>query len=256
MLRAVTQSLLAVVVVLSFAATQAQSGPGGPRKHPGPLDPRAAAPGDAAAAIQRAYDEISRASLAGNDSASADGVNAGTLLLQSKTAYEEALSNYQSGDYLGAREQAMSSADLSRATEELLMGAATVTGVPSPNAMSLDVEESLRTVRDLQNVSYRLRNIESTLGDTKVVPADAVSQARSLLEMGHQLEQQAQDLLSRNQLQRAAHTVRAADALTHAAEHLQNRYLLAAGLAPVLPPRVQSFGPIPPLPAAGAGPPR
>jgi hypothetical protein len=65
------------------------------------------------------------------------------------------------------------------------------------------------------------------------------------------LQQQAQDLLLHDEAVRAGHMARAGDALTHASEHIQNRYLLAAGIVPtpVGPPPGRERRPPPPPPA-------
>jgi len=258
-LRAIGRLFLAVAIVLSCATAQAQPGPKGPGKRPGPAhDPRVATPDEAAAAIQHAYDGISRTSLFGTSEAGPGAVSVNDIASLSKTAYQEALSCYQANNYVGAREQAMTSADLSRAVEELLMSGGAFgggAGVPVPPT---PVEERDHAARDFENLSYRLGEIKSGLRGSNALPARAAAQAQSLVSLSEQLQQQAQDLLVHNQAPRAGHVARAGDALTHAVEHLQNRYLLAAGIVPAPPPppsRPWRRPPSPP-PEPGEGRPR
>jgi hypothetical protein len=247
--------LFLTALVLCCVMAQAQPGPKAPRRHPGPPpDARVATPDDAAVAIQHAYDGISLTSTFGDRPVVVGGANVSGLLSESKTAYQEALSSYQLGDYVAAREQAMTSGDLSHAAQELRMSAGDSARIPAPIAPGRpDSEESFHAARDLQNLNYRLQVMDSTLGGNKSVPAAAVSHARLLLAMSWQLEQAAQTFLSQNQQRRALHMTHAADALTHAAEHLQNRYLLAAGVIPTPPPPPPGSGlpPSPPGPRVG-----
>jgi hypothetical protein len=228
--------ILAAMLLVSFIGVQAQRGPAGPGGPP--PDPRYATQEEAAAAVQRAYDGITRVSILGN-AASVVGVNMNTLITESKSAYQEALSRYQANDYVGAREQAMASADLARASEELAMSTgvgASQAGIPAPPVAAANPEDNLRATRDVQNLSYRLSAMGTNLNSATSVPAATASQAKSLLAMSQQLQQQAQSLLSQNQLERAIRLAHAGDASTHVAEHLENRYLIAAGIAPIPPP--------------------
>jgi hypothetical protein len=257
--------ILAAMLLVSFIGAEAQRGPGAPVSPP--PDPRYATQQEAAAAVQRAYDGIARVSVLGNGTSVA-GINVNTLISESKSAYQEALSRYQSNDYVGAREQAMASADLARALEELAMStgiAPSQTGVPAPPVAAANPEDSLRATRDVQNLSYRLSAMSSTLSGAASLPAATASQARSLLAMSQQLQQQAQSLLSQNQPERAIRLAHAGDALTRVAEHLENRYLIAAGIVPTPPappPGPDGIAPPPPgpggppLPSDAAAPPQ
>lgn len=224
---------LAATTVSCFGFAQAQSGPKGPAKHPGPPhDPNAATSEEAAAAIQHAYDGISRTSILQNGDAADGPESVNTVESASRTAYQEALSCYQANDYVGAREQAMASADLSRAAEELMMSREAFpggTGVPAPPSAA---EEHDRAARDLENLNYRLPGVKRRLTESGTFSAATVAQLQSLLSQSGRLEQRAQDLLLHGQTVRAGHVARAGDALTHAAEHIQNRYLLAADIIP------------------------
>ena len=252
-MKEVRNYIFAAMLMVGVIGAQAQRGPG---RVP-PPDPRVATQEDAAAAVQRAYDGITRVSVLGNG-ASVAGVNVKTLISGSKSAYQEALSRYQANDYAGAREQAMASADLARASEELSMFngvGASQAGVPAPPAAAGNPEDSLRATRDVQNLGYRLSTIGASLNSSTSVPAATASQAKSLLAMSQQLQQQAQSLLSQNQPERAIRLARAGDALTHVAEHLENRYLIAAGIAPVPPPPpAEAYG-VAPSPPGPDGPP-
>jgi len=225
--------LLATTVVLCLAAAQAQPGPKGPGKHPGPPhDPRTAALDEASAAIQHAYDAISRTALLGNSNGVRRIVNVDEIESESKTAYQEALSCYQASDYVGAREQALASADLARSLEEFVMSEEASDGGTSLPVPPAPAGERDRSARDLENLSYRLRGMKRRLAEGTALPAATAALLRSLVNGGDQLLQKAQDLLLHGQEVRAGHTARAGDALTHAAEHILNRYLVAAGIVP------------------------
>jgi hypothetical protein len=196
---------------------------------------------EAAAAVQRAYDGISRAVSGSGPRISIAGVSTASLISQSQSAYQQSLSFYQVGDYVGAREQAMASAGFSRAVDELTMLSNTSSvnpGVPRP-PMAVTNDAALRATRDVQNLSYRLAAMNSSTNSNTGVPGSTVAETKSLLAWALQLEQQAQSLLTQNQPERAIHLAHAGDALTHVAEHLQNRYLIAAGITPTPPPPPQ-----------------
>lgn len=249
---------LGAMLLVSIIGVQAQRGPGGPASPP--PDPRVATQEEAAAAVQRAYDGIARVRVLGNGSSVA-GLNVNTLIAESKSAYQEALSRYQANGYVGAREQAMASADLARASEELAMSTgvgASQAGVPAPPVAAANPEDSLRAMRDVQNLSYRLSAVGNTLNSASSIPAATASQAKSLLAMSQQLLQRAQSLLSQNQPEHAIRLARAGDALTHVAEHLENRYLIAAGIVPTPPsssPGPDGVSPLPPGPDGPTPPP-
>jgi hypothetical protein len=249
--------ILAAMLLVSFIGVQAQRGPTGPGGPP--PDPRYATLEEAAAAVQRAYDGIARVSVLGNGSSVA-GINVNTLITESKSSYQEALSRYQANDYVGAREQAMASADLARASEELAMSTGVGTsraGVPAPPVAAANPEDSLRATRDVQDLSYRLSATGTTLNSATSVPAATASQARSLFAMSQELQQRAQSLLSQNQPERAIRLARAGDALTHVAEHLENLYLIAAGIVPTPPqPPAGPDGFAPPPPGPDGPPPQ
>ena len=242
LLQAIGRLFVAAAVVLCSVSTQAQPGPKGPGRRPGPLhDPRVATPDEAATAIQHAYDGISRTSVLRNSDAGGRVVNVNDVASESKTAYQEALSSYQANDYVGAREQAMASADMSRAVEELLMSGEAFGGradVPTPPTA---VEEHDRAARDLENLSYRLIGLKRRTTEGNALPAAAIAVVQSLVSRSELLQQQAQDLLLHGQPARAGHIARAGDALTHAGEHIQNRHLLAAGIIPT--PTIAPPGP-------------
>jgi hypothetical protein len=247
--------LLATTVVLGFCCAQAQPGPKGPGNHPGPPhDPRVATPNEAAATIQHAYDAISHTAHLGNSDGVRRIVNVNEIESESKTAYQEALSCYQASDYVGAREQAMASADLSRALEELVMsgqGSGRDASQPVPPALA---GERDRSARDLENLNYRLRELRRRLTEGRPLPGETAALLQSLVNRGEQLQREAQDLLLHGQAVRAGHMARVGDALTHAAEHIQNRYLLADDILPAplgRPPGRERRPPTPPDPGEG-----
>jgi hypothetical protein len=230
--RVASRWLLATLMILISICAQAQLKPKGPKNHPRPSDPRVSTPDEASAAIRHAYDAISRTGLLGNanpqGSAQIDEIQS-----QSKTAYQEALSCFQSNDYVAAREQAMTSGDFSRAVEELELSVVEFGAGASVPAPAGDAEERDRTAGDLQNLEYRLRAIQRRQLPEHVISSDIARLIRSLILESEQLQQQARGLLLQGQAVKAGHTARAGDALTHAAEHIGNRYLLAAGILPV-----------------------
>ncbi len=251
--RSLRNLLIPISVVLGSLLCAAQPAP--PRR-PGapPPDPRVATQEEAAGAVQRAYDGISRAAML--QASSNAGVNISSLISQSKGAYQEALSRYQANDYPGAREEAMASTDLSRAAEELAASGNASNeraGVPAPPASSATREDSMRARRDVQNLGYRLGVVSQPQSSSETAPANVASQAKALLSTSETLLKEAQAALSQNQAQRAIHLAHAGDALTHVAEHLQNRYLIAAGITPTAPapPPSDPDGAAPPPPPGG-----
>ena len=249
---------LVFVVSLGCMLAQAQPGPGTPGRRAGgpPPDPRVATAEEASAAIQHAYDGISRLAILGNSDRSVAGVSKTSLESQSKAEYQRALSSYQRNDYAGAREQSMSAADLAHAAEELAMFTAATSssgGVPAPpvNAQSLPGGDDVS--RDVANVSYRISYIQSAMNNGGSVSTESRKSIKSILDMSQRLQTEAQNSLGRNEPQRAAPLARAADALTHAAEHMQNASLLAAGLMPA-PPPPPGRGPEDPPPPPDRGP--
>ena len=180
-----------------------------------------------------------------------------SLISESKNAYQQSLSLYQSSEYVGAREQAMASADFAHAAEELAMSSnagAADTGIPRPPTPTTG-DARWRASRDIQSLGYRISAINSSMSKAAGMPGSTVAEAKSLMASSLRLQQQAQSL-AQNQPELARHLVHAADALTHVAEHLENRYLIAAGIMPTPPPPPPGpDGTIPPLPAEGAPPP-
>jgi hypothetical protein len=100
--------------------------------------------------------------------------------------------------------------------------------------------------------------VESVGSFSGLVPADVTHRVRDLLTLSQQLQQRAQSSLSQSPREASA-AARASDALAHAADHLQNRYLIASGVGaaglpgrPGPPPR-SGLGAPPPPPDAGDG---
>jgi hypothetical protein len=164
------------------------------------------------------------------------------------------LSCYQSNDYVGAREQALASADLSRAVEESEMSGVEFGGGAAVPAPSSEAAEHDRTARDLENLDDRLKAIQRRQLAGNAIPSATATLIQSLILQSGHLQQQAQDLLSHSQAVRAGHAARAGDSLTHAAEHIGNRYFLAAGILPAPlgpPPGPERRPPPPPDPGPG-----
>jgi hypothetical protein len=242
---------LVTMMALFSCCAQAQLKPKDRGKPPRPPDPRLATPDEAGDAIRHAYDAIFRTGLLRNaDPQGAAQVD--EIQLQSKMAYQEALSCFQANDYVAAREEAMASADLSRALEELEMSGVEFGGGATVPAPSSEAEEHDRTARDVENLDYRLKAIQRRQLAGNAIPSATATLIQSLILQSMHLQQQAQDLLLRGAAVRAGHTARAGDALTHAAEHIGKRYFLAADILPA------PLGPLPgperrPPPLAGPG---
>lgn len=244
--------LVTLMALLSFCA-QAQIKSKDRGKHPRPPDPRVAAPDEAGETIRHAYDAISRTGLLRNDDLQGTA-QVDEILSQSKIAYQEALSCFQSNDYVAAREEATASADLSRALEELEVSRLELGGGATVPAPSSEAEENDHTARDLENLDYRLKAIQRRQLAGNAIPSATATLIQALILQSRHLQHQAQDLLLHGQAVRAGHTARAGDALTHAAEHIGNRYFLAAGILPV--PVGPAPGPErrpPPRPVPGLG---
>jgi hypothetical protein len=226
--------------------------PPGPAGGP-PPPPRAARSPQAEAldAITHAYDSLNRVAALATSASATGAVSPGGLLAQGQTAYQEALSQYQAQDLTAARELATAANDLARAIDELTMSDAghAAAQIPPPPAASM-TDQALRTNADLARAGRAILEARRTLDATNTMPATTVTQAKALIASSQDLQQRGQALLNQGQPRGAASLARAADALAHAASHLQNPALIAAGLRPAAPPP-----PPPPPPHAGPPPP-
>lgn len=227
-----------------------QPGPG--RRPPGPPRPNpfVASQQEAADAVQRAYDAL------GRSAALSQTVPSGTavILAQGKDAYQQALSQYQASNFVGARESAMAAADFARAAEQIasanLLEAATGQAqLPAPPSRSSAATQTARAYQDLARVSEHSARLTGELSAAPAVSSTA--QVRQLLEQSGRLQQRAQSFLTANRPEQASAMARASDALLAAADHIEQRALIASGVI-----RAQSAPSPSPPPAGGpAGPP-
>jgi hypothetical protein len=222
-----------------------------PPSPPGAFDPHRMQ-GDAGDALQRAYDAVTRASgLADATQIGAvDDIAPGSIAVNATGTYQEALSRYQTGDFVGARELAAAADDLSRATETLVVDtiATRATQVTPPPLPQVPNEEAFRANNEIARAGQTILQVGSASSYASALPGDAATRVRAVLDLSQRLQQRAQTLLSQNQARQASTAARTADALAHAAEHLQNRYLIAAGIVAAAPP------PPPPGPEGRGGP--
>jgi hypothetical protein len=237
------------LLIIGVASLHAQPGPG---RRPDPLHanegPAASQREAAADAIQRAYDGLGRSTLIAQ-SAPRD---ISDLLSRGRDAYQEALSRYQSSDFMGARETAMASADLARAVEQAATANLFPTGegqrLPAPPALAgRPSDQGQRAREDLARVQDHTARLSEEL--SAHASASAVPQVRALIELSRQFEQRAQTLLAANKPEQAGAMTRAADALLAASDHFVRRAWIASGVALPTPPRP------PPPPPGPKGPP-
>jgi hypothetical protein len=213
---------------------------------------------EAADAVQRAYDALGRSTVL---SQTASG---GTtdILTQGRDAYQQALSQYQASNFVGARETAMAAADLAHAAEQittadLLEVSSRQQQLPAPPTSSAAAVQTALAYQDLARVSQHSARLAADLSGE---PAAALTaQVRPLLVKSARLEQRAQSLLTANKPEEASAVARASDALLAAADHVQQRALIASGVIPAQPappPPPDGTAPPPPPPIGGpAGPP-
>jgi hypothetical protein len=232
--RTITAAVLIALLTGDMTVLQAQL-------QPGPNHP-ATPQQEAADAIGRAYDALER----DMELTPSAARNASGLFMRSRDTYQQALSLYQAGDFTGARETAMASADIAHAVEQLVMadspGAAPVPSPPRPPAPP-DRADTLaaRAYRDMARVREHSARLNSDLDQS--ASASVAAQVKVLIREAAQLEQRAQSVVA-NKPEQAGALARAADALLAAADHYVRRAWIANGLAPPPPPRPK--GPPPP----------
>ena len=250
--------LIMFVIMTGCATGFAQGGPRG-RGPRGPQGPGMAAQDaqlDVQNAMQRAYDGLNRANalVAATKGSSANGVSLNRLIADGKAFYQEGLSRYQAFDYVGARELAAAADDLARAAETMAMstiGSGNAAGITAPPSQPGIAEDAFRANNEIARAGSTILQVQSAGSYSNVVPAETTRRVRELLALSQQLQQRAQASLSQSPREASA-AARASDAIAHAADHLQNRYLIASGVVPAGP--AGRPGP-PPLPPGGAGAP-
>jgi hypothetical protein len=208
-------------------------------------------------AMQRAYDGLNRANalVAATKGSSANGVSLNRLIADGKAFYQEGLSRYQAFDYVGARELAAAADDLARAAETMAMstiGSGNAAGITAPPSQPGIAEDAFRANNEIARAGSTILQVQSAGSYSNVVPAETTRRVRELLALSQQLQQRAQASLSQSPREASA-AARASDAIAHAADHLQNRYLIASGVVPAGP--AGRPGPPPPPPGGAGAPP-
>jgi hypothetical protein len=204
-------------------------------------------------AVQHAYDALGR-SMALSQNAAQDTK---AILTQARESYQQALTQYQASNFVGARETAMASADMARAAEQiasahLIESASLQTQIPAPPADAANSSaQTARAYQALARVSDHDARLTADLSSGTTTQSSAP--VRSLIAQSRKLEQEAQSLLRANKPEEAASLARGSDALLAAADHMERRALIASGAIPA--PPVMGAGAPPPPPDAGVPPP-
>ena len=239
--RRIPPSLVLVVSLAIVTITAYGQPPVRPPASPPPPDAAISAQDQANRAVQRAYDAIARLA-----SANEIPTDARNLISDSRKQYQLALTAYQAGNFVGARENAMASADLVRAAEQVvtiaLQSDASRVGVPAPPQTSTAPDASLQVYNDLARLTQHRHDLNARISASSKA---AGSDVRRLINESTHYEQQAQALLARQRPSQAGASARTADALLAAADHLTEPALSGAGrdATPSPPPPA---GPEPP----------
>jgi len=243
------------VIMTGCATGFAQPGPRGR----GPRGPGIAAQGaqlDVQDAMQRAYDGLNRSTaLVEAAKGTANGISLNRFIAEGKAFYQEALSRYQAFDYIGARELAAAADDMAHAAETMAMssiGSGNAAGISAPPSQPGIAEDAFRANDEIARAGSTILQVQSAGSYSNVVPAETTHRVHDLLTLSQQLQQRAQASLSQSPSE-ASTAARASDAIAHAADHLQNRYLIASGIVPAGPPG--RLGPPPPPPGGPGTPP-
>jgi hypothetical protein len=249
--------ILGVGIAIGMAGLAAQAQPQPGRRPPGPRPGQnsgLASQQEAGEAVQRAYDALGRSTVLSQTA------SRGTteILSQGRDAYQQALSQYQASNFVGARETAMTAADLARAAEQittanLLEASARQTQLPAPPTGSAAAVQTARAYQDLARVSEHSARLAAALSAQPAI--SSAIQIRPLLARSARLQQRAQSLLTANKPEEATAMARASDALLAAADHVEQRALIASGTIPTPPPPPNGATPPPPPPDAGPPPP-
>jgi hypothetical protein len=247
--------LIMFVIMTGCATGFAQPGPRGR----GPRGPGIAAQGaqlDVQDAMQRAYDGLNRSTaLVEAAKGTANGISLNRFIAEGKAFYQEALSRYQAFDYIGARELAAAADDMAHAAETMAMssiGSGNAAGISAPPSQPGIAEDAFRANDEIARAGSTILQVQSAGSYSNVVPAETTHRVHDLLTLSQQLQQRAQASLSQSPSE-ASTAARASDAIAHAADHLQNRYLIASGIVPAGPPG--RLGPPPPPPGGPGTPP-
>jgi hypothetical protein len=247
--------LIMFVVMTGCATGFAQGGPRGR----GPRGPGMAAQDvqlDVQDAMQRAYDALNRSTaLVEAAKGTASGISLSRFIADGKAFYQEALSRYQASDYIGAHELAAAADDMAHAAETLAMssiGSGNAAGITAPPSQPGVAEDAFRANDEIARAGGTILQAQNAGSYANVVPAETTRRVHDLLTLSQQLQQRAQASLSQSPREASA-AARASDAIAHAADHLQNRYLIASGIVPAGP--AGRPGPPPPPPGGLGAPP-
>jgi hypothetical protein len=247
--------LIMFVVMTGCATGFAQAGPRGR----GPRGPGMAAQDaqlDVQDAMQRAYDGLNRSTaLVEAAKGTASGISLSRFIADGKAFYQEALTRYQALDYIGACELAAAADDMAHAAEAMAMssiGSGNAAGITAPPSQPGIAEDAFRANDEIARAGSTILQVQSAGSYSNVIPAETTHRVHDLLTLSQQLQQRAQASLSQNPREASA-AARASDAIGHAADHLQNRYLIASGIVPAGP--AGRPGPAPPPPGGPGAPP-
>jgi hypothetical protein len=247
--------LIMFVVMTGCATGFAQAGPRG-RGSRGPGMVAQDAQLDVQDAVQRAYDGLNRSTaLVEAAKGTASGISLSRFIADGKAFYQEALSRYQAFDYIGARELAAAADEMAHAAETMAMssiGSGNAAGITAPPSQPGIAEDAFRANDEIARAGTTILQVQSAGSYSNVVPAETTRRVHDLLTLSQQLQQRAQASLSQSPRDASA-AASASDAIAHAADHLQNRYLIASGIVPAGP--AGRPGPPPPPPGGPGAPP-
>jgi hypothetical protein len=247
--------LIMSVIMTGCATGFAQAGPRG-RDPRGPGMAAQDAQLDVQDAMQRAYDGLNRSTaLVEAAKGAASGISLNRLIAEGKAFYQEALGRYQAFDYIGARELAAAANDMAHAAETMAMnsiGSGNAAGITAPPSQPGIAEDAFRANDEIARAGGTILQVQSAGNYSNVVPAETTRRVHDLLTLSQQLQQRAQASLSQSPREASA-AARASDAIARAADHLQNRYLIASGIVPAGP--AGRPGPPPPPPGGPGAPP-
>jgi hypothetical protein len=247
--------LIMFVIMTGCATGFAQAGPRG-RGPRGPGMSAQDAQLDVQDAMQRAYDGLNRSTaLVEAAKGTSSGISLNRFIADGKSFYQEALSRYQAFDYIGARELAAAADDMAHAAETMAMssiGSGNAAGITAPPSQPGIAEDAFRANDEIARAGGTILQVQNAGSYANVVPAETTRRIHDLLTLSQQLQQRAQASLSQSPRE-ASPAARASDAIAHAADHLQNRYLIASGIVPAGP--AGRPGPPPPPGGPGAPPP-
>src|ERR1700689_4252680 len=144
---------------------------------------------------------------------------------------------------------------MAHAAETMAMssiGSGNAAGITAPPSQPGIAEDAFRANDEIARAGGTILQVQSAGSYSNVLPGETPRRVRDLLTLSQQLQQRAQASLSQSPREASA-AARASDAIAHAADHLQNRYLIASGVVPAGP--AGRPGPPPPPPGGPVAPP-